>query len=129
MVLQPGLQAALTHVVTAADTAAALGSGDVPVLGTPRLLALAEAATVAALAGRLEPGQTSVGTEVALEHLRPSGIGAEITVRAELVARDGRLVRFDVTAADGTGALVGRGRVTRAVLDRARFLAAAVTAT
>ena len=62
MTLEPGLQAAFGHTVTEADTAAAIGSGEVPTLATPRVLALAERATVAAVAGALQAGATTVGT-------------------------------------------------------------------
>jgi hypothetical protein len=75
MGLAAGLRATVRHVVTEADTAIKAGSGDVPVLGTPRLLALAEAACVAALEPHLDPGMTSVGTRVALEHRRASPAG------------------------------------------------------
>ena len=68
--------------MTEADTARALGSGDVDVLGTPRALALAEAATVRAAAAALTPGQTTVGTHVELDHLAPSPVGAAGTVGA-----------------------------------------------
>src|SRR5258708_34791624 len=81
MSAQPArLRATITAEVTDADTAQALGSGDVPVLGTPRLLALAEAACVAAVAPQLEEGQTTVGTAVSLEHKRASPVGAPIEV-------------------------------------------------
>lgn len=122
MDLAPGLDAVVEHTVTAADTAAELGSGDVPVLGTPRLLALAEAATVAALAGHLAAGQTSVGTRVQLDHLAATPVGGRVRVRAELAAVDGRTLRFAVTATDASGAVVGRGTVTRVAVDRERFL-------
>jgi fluoroacetyl-CoA thioesterase len=115
-------EAVVEHVVGEGDTAVALGSGDVPVLGTPRLVALAEAATVAALRGRLDEGRTSVGTRVELDHLAASPVGATVRVRAELTGSDGRTLRFAVTAHDGAGTLVGRGTVTRAVVDRARFV-------
>ena len=121
--LRPGLRATVKHWVAESDTAAALGSGDLPVLGTPRLLALAEAATVAALAGHLPPGTTSVGTRVALEHLRPTPVGSSLTVTADLVHVDGRLVRFDVAAYDAGGAVVGHAEVTRVLVERDRFLA------
>ena len=76
MTLEPGLEAAFRYTVTEADTAAAVGSGDMPVLATPRVLALAERATVAAVAGALEAGATTVGTRVELDHLAPSPVGA-----------------------------------------------------
>ena len=67
----------LSFTVSAQDTALALGSGDVPVLATPRILAWMEAATVAAASGRLDSGSTSVGIEVFLTHGRASGVGAQ----------------------------------------------------
>jgi len=113
----------LTFVVSAADTAMALGSGDVDVLATPRLLAWLEAATVAAAAERVGPGQTSVGTRVEVEHLAASRVGAAVTVRATLAAGDGRLLRFTVAAEDDAGRRLATGTITRVVVDRVRFLA------
>src|ERR1700720_4510753 len=98
MGLAAGLGATVRHVGTEADTAIQAGSGDVPVLGTPRLLALAEAACVAALEPHLDPGMTSVGTRVALEHRRPSPVGAEIEVEAELTELAGRKLVFGFIA-------------------------------
>ena len=137
--LTAGLEATVTAEVTDADTAAALGSGDVPVLGTPRLLALAEAATVAAVAPALAPGQTTVGIEVSLEHSRPAPVGAGIEVRAELTEIDGRRLVFMVVGylsgesaaeagggdGDDDGAVIGGGTVQRLLVDRDRFLARA----
>ncbi|MGJ9413816.1 thioesterase family protein [Aeromicrobium sp. CF4.19] len=112
--------ASIRHVVTEADTAAALGSGDLAVLGTPRLLAWCEEATCAAL--ELPQGRTSVGTRVEVEHLLPSPVGATISARAELVRSDGRMVTFRVVALDQHEAVVGTGEIRRVVVDRARFL-------
>lgn len=112
--------ASVTHTVGDADTAAALGSGDLPVLATPRVLAWLEAATCAAL--DLDDGRTSVGTRVEVEHIAASPVGATITATADLVHEDGRLLRFRVAAHDGHGTLVAHGEVRRVVVDRARFL-------
>lgn len=120
--LAPGAGSDLVHLVGDADTAAAIGSGDVAVLATPRLLALAEAATVAALGRALEDGQTTVASRIELEHLAASPVGTRVTVRAELTAVDGRLLRFDVSAQHPDGTVVARGRITRVVVDRAWFL-------
>ncbi len=122
MTIERGLEAVVTCRVTPDDSAAALGSGDLSVLATPRLLAWCEAATVAAVAPQLRPEQTSVGTRVQLEHTRASPVGAVLLVRADLVHVDGRLLRFEVVAEDSDGTLVGHGQVTRVVVDRARFL-------
>lgn len=114
--------ATLTFTVGEHDTAAAVGSGDLPVLGTPRLLAWAEAATCAALADELPASSTSVGTRVALEHRAASPVGEALRVTARVASRDGRLIVFEVTALDSADTVVGAGEVTRAVVDRARFL-------
>jgi predicted thioesterase len=106
-------------VVSEADTAIAVGSGSLPVLGTPVLLAWCEAATCAAL--DLPEGQTSVGTRVSLEHLAASPVGATITVTATVAYVDGRLLRFTVEARMGD-VLVGAGEITRVVVDAERFL-------
>jgi predicted thioesterase len=124
MAIAPGLRAAFDHTVAEPDTAVALGSGDVPVLGTPRVLALAEQATVAALAGALDPGTTSVGTRVELDHLAASPVGAAVRVSAELERVRGRRLEFAVELRDGER-LAARGRVTRVLVDRDAFLDAA----
>src|SRR3954462_4786653 len=92
----PGLTARVELTVTDTDTAQAVGSGDVPVLGTPRVLALAEAATVAAIATRLPSGSTTVGTRVELEHRAATPVGRTVAARAELVKVDGRRLAFEV---------------------------------
>ncbi|WP_232524712.1 thioesterase family protein [Nocardioides mangrovicus] len=116
-----GLSAELSFAVNDDDTAEALGSGSLPVLATPRLLAWCEAATCAALAQALAVDETSVGTRVSLEHVAPSPVGRSLVVSATVVHVDGRLVRFSV-AATQDGRLVGSGEVTRVVVDAERFL-------
>jgi fluoroacetyl-CoA thioesterase len=125
MTLEPGLRAAFRYPVTEADTAAALGSGEVPVLATPGVLALAERATVAAVAGALDAGATTVGVRVELEHLAPSPVGADLEVEAVLEWVDGRRLQFAVRVGDGDRS-VASGRVTRVVVDTAAFLRQAV---
>ncbi|MEU4554492.1 putative thioesterase [Micromonospora violae] len=117
----PGLTAQVELTVTDADTAQAVGSGDVPVLGTPRVLALAEAATVAATATGMPPGSTTVGTRVELEHLAPTVIGRTVRAQALLASVDGRRLSFEVTVSDGDQT-VARGRVDRILVDRGRFV-------
>lgn len=102
-------------------TAAALGSGDVPVLGTPAVLALAEEACVAALADDLDAGQTSLGTWVELEHRLPSPVGARVEAEATLTARDGRRLEFEVVVRQD-GEVVAEVRHRRVLVDRERFL-------
>ncbi len=103
------------------DTAQKVGSGDVPVLATPRLLAIAEMATVEATRAHLAPGETSVGTRAELEHLAASPIGTHVEVDTELTEVDGRRLVFAWEARD-RHTLVGRGTIERVVVDRARFV-------
>ena len=121
--MHTGRSASLTFRVTDDDTAAALGSGDLAVLATPRLLAWCEAATCAAIADELPPERTSVGTRVSVEHLAASPVGAGVQVEATVSYADGRLLRFEVVATDlgVDGRVVGRAEVTRVVVDRDRF--------
>jgi predicted thioesterase len=105
-------------------TAVALGSGEVPVLGTPAVLALAERAACAAIEGRLGEGETSVGTWVELSHLAPTPVGASVTARARLVEVEGRKLAFEFSLTDGSGE-VARGRHRRVVVQRDRFLESA----
>jgi fluoroacetyl-CoA thioesterase len=98
MLLSVGLRASVRVVVGESDTAVALGSGDVPVLGTPRLLALAEAATVAAVAPQLARGETTVGTSVTMEHRRASPVGSSLVIEAELTEVDGPRLVFSFIA-------------------------------
>ena len=121
MPLHAGATATSTFDVTDDDTARALGSGDLDVLATPRLLAWCERVTCEA--ADLDGGSTSVGTRVQLQHLLATAVGGRVTVEAHLAHLDGRLLRFDVSATDGGGRLVGTGEVTRVVVERERFLA------
>jgi predicted thioesterase len=115
--------ATLAFTVTMDDTAIAVGSGSLPVLGTPRLLAWCEAATCAAIEAALPEGGTSVGTRISLEHLAASPVGAEVEVAASTAYVDGRLHRFTVSARHvGDGRVVGAGEVTRVVVDAERFM-------
>jgi fluoroacetyl-CoA thioesterase len=121
MTLEPGLEATFRYTVTEADTAAAVGSGEVPVLATPRVLALAERATVAAVAGALAAGATTVGVRVELDHLAPSPVGAELEVQAVLERAAGRRLQFAVRVRDRDRPVAG-GSITRVVVDTAAFL-------
>jgi fluoroacetyl-CoA thioesterase len=118
----PGLSARVELTVTDADTAQSLGSGDVPVLATPRVLALAEAATVAATARHLPGGLTTVGTRAEVNHRAATPVGRHVTALATLAKVDGRRLFFDVVVRAGEE-LVAEVRVERVLLDRQRFIA------
>lgn len=120
----PGASARVELTVTDADTAQALGSGDVPVLGTPRVLALAEAATVAATAREIAPGVTTVGVRVELQHRLATPVGATVVAQARLAKVDGRRLLFEVTVLQGEQT-VADARVERVLVDRQTFVARA----
>ncbi len=116
-----GLVATRTFTVTAQDTALAVGSGSLEVLGTPRLLAWCEAVTCDAIAAHVSTGRTSVGTRIQLDHLAASAVGESVEVTATAVYVEPKLVRFAVQARTGAKVL-GTGEVTRVVVDVERFL-------
>lgn len=120
--LRTGLSATVDLTVTDDDTALAMRSGEVPVLATPRILALVEQATVQALDGHLEHGSSSVGMRVALEHISPTPVGGTVRAEASLERIDGRRLLFHVSARDEQG-LVAAGKVTRVVVDVEHFMA------
>jgi len=124
-----GLRASSTHTVTEADTAINQGSGEVPVLATPRLVALFEQTTLTALAGHLEADQTTVGMRIHVDHLFPSGVGDTIRTDVEAEQVEGRRITFRATAtcvdrcAEGDpAAVVGAATIVRVVVDTDRFL-------
>ncbi len=108
-------------MVSPADTALALRSGAVEVLGTPRVIALCEEATCVALAGHIEPGSTTVAMRVQIDHLQPTGVGGSVEAEAILEKIEGRRLTFTVAASDEKG-LVAAGKVTRVVVDVDRFM-------
>ena len=107
--------------VTVADTALAMGSGSVEVLATPRIVALLEQATCAALAGHLPEGCTTVGMRVQVDHLQPTPVGGTVDAEALLEKIEGRRLTFMVSASDTKG-VVAAGRVTRVLVEVDRFM-------
>jgi fluoroacetyl-CoA thioesterase len=119
-----GVQAVLEHVVSDEDTASFMGTSDVAVLSTPKVVALCEEATVKALAHELSADQTSVGSRIELTHLAPVAVGSVVRATATLEKTEGRRLIFGVSVNDACG-LVAAGKVTRVVVDRSDFAAKA----
>jgi fluoroacetyl-CoA thioesterase len=117
----PGLKVIRSLVVSSTETAAELGSGDVPVLGTPALLALAESACVAAIRDDMESGQTSVGAWAEIEHEKPTPVGQAVEAEATLTGHHGRRLEFNVIVRQGDE-IVARIRHRRVLVERERFL-------
>lgn len=125
----PGCSGRAELRVTHEDTAVALSSGDVPVLGTPRLIALCEEASCRALDGRLAPERTSVASRIRFDHLAPVAVGGTVVAEAVLERVEGRRLVFTVSVrlrSEAGAGLVGAGRLTRVVVDRSAFLAKSV---
>jgi fluoroacetyl-CoA thioesterase len=122
--VRSGVHGEVELVVTESDTAAALHSGDVPVLATPRIVSLCEQASCDALAGLLSAEQTSVGNRVEISHLTPVAVGSTVRATATLDRSEGRRLIFSVSVSDACG-LVAAGKITRVVVDRAHFIAKA----
>ncbi len=124
--MKPGDIYTAALIVAPEHTAAAMGSGDLPVLATPAIIALMENAAMLALKPSLEAGQSSVGTAISVEHLKASPIGARIEAVATVIAIDGRRVEFSVEAREVPGSgdpvPIGRGTHTRFIVDAVRFL-------
>jgi predicted thioesterase len=119
--VEPGLCAEVQATVSQEDTALALHSGEVPVLGTPKVVALCEEASVAAVAGHLGPGETTVGHTIQLDHVAPTRVGTVVRAEATLLKVNGRRLTFSVSVNDARG-LVAAGKMTRVVVATDRFM-------
>lgn len=121
VMIETGLEATVELVITPSDTAPAMGSGEVDVLATPRMIALCEQATLLALSGKIDEGFTTVGLSIQIDHLRPTAVGERIWAEAHLDKVEGRRLCFSVSAKDQRG-LVGAGKVTRVLVEVERFM-------
>jgi len=121
MPLVPGLHGSAKLVVGHDDTALAHRSGAVPVLATPRLVALCEEAAIVAVGDGLPAGQTTVGMRVQIDHLAPTSVGSSVAAEATLERVEGRRLTFTVSVSDH-GGLVAAGKVTRVIVETERFL-------
>lgn len=119
--LEKGLSGRSEVTVTPQLTAAAMGSGDLPVYATPAMVALMEQAAMTAVAGHLPEGSTTVGAEMNVSHIKPSAVGAVVTATAVLTGIEGRKLLFNVGARDA-GGMIGEGVHVRYVVDRERFM-------
>lgn len=119
--LKEGLEHSSVIKVSDTDTAAAWGSGDMPVLATPRMVALMENAAMLAVASELGENETTVGGHIDTSHLAPSAVGDEVTATARLVKVDGKRLDFEVEARSGDK-LLSKGTHKRFIVNRDRFL-------
>lgn len=119
--LKTGLKHTSELLVTECVTATALGSGDMPVLATPAMMALMENAAMLAVAEHLPEGCTTVGGHIDSSHLRPTKQGDMVRATAEVSQVDGKKIHFRIVAFVGD-TLIGEGTHLRFVVDRQKFL-------
>jgi len=119
--MMPGKTATVTTTVTEKNTAKTVGSGSLDVFSTPMMIALMEQAACECLADSLEPGQTSVGTQINVAHTAASPLGATISATATIDNVDGRKISFTVTASDGANE-IGNGKHERFIIDAEKFM-------
>ena len=119
--IEIGLQHTSELTVTDAVTAIAIGSGDMPVLATPMMMALMENAAMLAVKDKLPEGCTTVGGHIESSHLKPSKVGDKVSATAEVTKVDGKKIEFKVAAYSGD-TLLGEGTHLRFIVDRERFL-------
>ena len=122
MELKIGLTGRADALVTSDKTAAACGSGSLPVFGSPCLLALMEEATCNSLEGRLEDGRSSVGVSMEVQHSAASPVGIKVWAESELTKIDGKMLTFTVTAYDEAG-VIGTASITRCIIRSESFVA------
>ena len=119
--IEIGLRYTSELIVTDAVTAIAVGSGDMPVLATPMMMALMENAAMMAVKEELPEGCTTVGGHIESSHLKPSKIGDMIRAVAEVTKVDGKKIEFKVAAYSGD-TLLGEGTHLRFIVDREKFM-------
>lgn len=121
MPVQPGITGEARTPVTRTNTASAAGSGGVDVFGTPYLVGLMEKAALDSVQPHLEPGQTTVGTVVNVQHLAATPLGMEVRATSALLEVDGRRLVFRVEAYDDKEK-IGEGRHERFIVSLDKFL-------
>ena len=119
--IEVGMKFTVKIVVGKNDTAKNVGSGTLEVLATPRMIALMEEAAYKCIGDDLEPGTSSVGTNMSVKHLSATPVGMEAFATAEVTEVDGRKVSFKVEAYDEAG-LIGEGTHERFIVGEEKFL-------
>lgn len=119
--IEIGLKHTSELTVDESVTAIQMGSGDLPVLATPAMMALMENAAMLAVKDELPEGCTTVGGHIASSHLKPSKIGETLIATAEVTKIEGKKIEFKVAAYAGE-TLLGEGTHLRFIVDRERFM-------
>ena len=119
--LEKGLKHISRTVVQPDNFALTMGSGDLPVLATPALVALMENAAMNAVVGELPEGATTVGAMMNTTHIKPSAMGDTVSATAVLKEVEGRKLTFEVQAMDSKG-VIGEGIHVRYIVDKEKFM-------
>ncbi len=110
-----------TIIVEDKHLACTVGSGDLPVLATPMMVALMENAAMLCVQSELAEGESTVGSQISVSHIKPTALGKKVSAKATLLSREGRKLTFHVEAHDEEG-LIGEGEHTRYVINKEKFL-------
>ena len=119
--IETGLKYTSELTVSESVTAIQMGSGDMPVLATPAMMALMENAAMLAVKDELPEGCTTVGGHIESSHLKPSKIGDKVTTTAEVTKINGKKIEFKVAAYSGE-TLLGEGTHLRFIVDKEKFM-------
>jgi predicted thioesterase len=118
--LKVGLKGSAELLVGVEHTAPRVGSGRVPVLATPVMINVIEAAALAAVEHLLPIGHQSLGIHLDVRHFAATPVGMRVRATSELIGIDGRTLLFKVEAHDEREA-IGDGWHKRVVVNVARF--------
>ena len=121
MEITVGMKAVVDSLVEREDTAKEVGSGSLLVYATPCMVALMEGAACEAIEEALSDTQTTVGTELNIQHLSATPVGLEVRAEAEVIAVDGKVITFEVKAFDEAGE-IGKGTHKRVIVNTQKFL-------
>lgn len=121
MTVEIGMKGEVLNLVEREDTAAEVGSGSLLVFATPCMVAMMEGAACEAIAAGLAEGETTVGTELNIQHLSATPVGMEVRAVATVTAVEGKCITFEVEAFDEAGT-IGKGTHKRFLVASQRFL-------
>ena len=116
-----GMKGEATTMAEREDTAMEVGSGSLLVYATPCMVALMEGAACEAIQEALSDSQTTVGTELNIQHVSATPVGLEVRAEAEVIAVDGKVITFEVKAFDEAGE-IGKGTHKRVIVNTQKFL-------
>ena len=118
--MEPGIKGSVEFVVNVAKSARVVGSGALDVLATPVMIAMMEKAAWESVQPELEEGSGTVGTLMNVTHDAATPLGMKVTCQSELVAVEGRKLKFKVTAFDEKGP-IGGGEHERFIVNNDKF--------